>query len=968
MHPSARAILVVAVVALCLGSVLLWSRGRRNTTPDGSPRPPETLASAADADDSAKRATNTQDGSAKDRTSPSSSDIRIFGTVLYALTGEPIANATVSARPLQFREDASIESRETTTDEAGAYSLALPVGWTDFVAACAEGCAVEFHGFPHAVTCDEKVHFRLHAGASVSGRVTLAETGDPVGGVPVRALDEHRDLWEAWWETWWVGLAGVSGPDGAYRIDGVRPGPHLIIPAAHEVGYLFSPEHAVSLNLEKGALHTGVDFVIERGAVVEGIVQAMDETPIAEAKVTVLSENPIEESLARLEGFDPRLAGKPSAMSGDDGRFTLAGLEYGVGYRLYAERKGFAPATTTVFRLESGEIPENVIVTLMPGSTVSGTVFYADGQPASGQWLSLRVGDGALLSSLGEDRQNVESDTDGTFAFTFIGPGAYSLYAHEHDESRSYGAAQPIRVEVDGINPVDGIEVILNSWAKAEGDGLIQGTVLDPAGQPLADVWVRAALSADPRETTRAKTEEDGAFTLSKLPGEFYDLSVTCVQGEGELEGVPVGAKVTLRLVEPTRVSGTVVDADGQPVRACTVNLESEGDLEEAGTLGAVMDRMFGRSIEPRFTDTQGVFEFLHVSPGSYRVTARSGAEGVGESPLFTVVPQGQVTGLWIALKPGARFAGTVENAGGEPVAGASVQLLGTAPGSMSHLAATFMLSSVFRQPAGSALSDPDGLFSIDNVPPGEYTVAASHPDYAKSLSPGTTVLPGTDITDFRIVLTGGGCVSGQFTIDGEPQAGKTIQLIGAGGMHTIVTDDQGRFDLSGLSPGTYLVNSLDADRLRLDGPLALISQAYQVADVADGGYTQVTLGSANGTTVAGTVLCEGLGNVTGVSIRRPGGPNPADIDIAGLTNLDPIIELARFQEGQAFMQPDGSFIIEGVSPGTYIVEVYSADLDLGIANLPEILDIDLTPRYTQEIVVGDAPLVLDLGVQSSTP
>ena len=168
---------------------------------------------------------------------------------------------------------------------------------------------------------------------------------------------------------------------------------------------------------------------------------------------------------------------------------------------------------------------------------------------------------------------------------------------------------------------------------------------------------------------------------------------------------------------------------------------------------------------------------------------------------------------------------------------------------------------------------------------------------------------------------------------------------------------------LVGVAPGQYVVSSVDANRLRLDGPIELLRNVSQLIEVADGDDLDIRLGPQEGVTVSGTIAGEGLGNVTGVSLRRPGGPNLGEVDLSTLTNLSEVIELARYQAGQTFGDGEGVFLVEGIPPGTYVLEVYSADINLNLARLPELLDVNLTPWLTQEIVVGDEPIHFALTV-----
>ena len=121
-----------------------------------------------------------------------------------------------------------------------------------------------------------------------------------------------------------------------------------------------------------------------------------------------------------------------------------------------------------------------------------------------------------------------------------------------------------------------------------------------------------------------------------------------------------------------------------------------------------------GRAVARSETGLNGAYRLV-VSPGSYRLTSQHPAYGsfdTGGSVLL--VQDGHFTLFNIGMEPKASgigsIAGTVLNAGGEPVAAAQVVVRGTA-----------------GEEVAVVESGPDGGFYIELVP-GDYSVSAEHP------------------------------------------------------------------------------------------------------------------------------------------------------------------------------------------------------------------------------------------------
>jgi hypothetical protein len=145
------------------------------------------------------------------------------------------------------------------------------------------------------------------------------------------------------------------------------------------------------------------------------------------------------------------------------------------------------------------------------------------------------------------DTRIVETDERGRFAFRGIAAGTYRLHAQHDAFVRAAGrvvtvaSSQSIRDLVVAMTPT----------------GVITGRVVDEYGDPVPDVYVRAApVGADPKigpyETT---TNDLGEYRLYGLPPAAYVVSAAPYLA-ARIEEVKLGnVPPTVMLVTPTRAS-----------------------------------------------------------------------------------------------------------------------------------------------------------------------------------------------------------------------------------------------------------------------------------------------------------------------------------------------------------------------------------------------------------------------------
>ncbi len=998
------AILIVALAVVLAVAFRIWNVDRSET-----PAPPPETITVEHVDSvmpdeppvESARADSTPVSSEPTPAPTQDANLIIEGVVLERGTRQPVPGATVTVYAIHdwFDDVSGIESvtfdsTEIFDDEMamfdaddfktprwhvpdelrtrigdgvagadGRFSIAVASGKNAFLECRAPGFA---QGFVEVSDAENPGTYRitLERSGSMRGRVIDAANGQPIPGVTVTAslktsrfsafddagLVTHRSrsgggdlLHEHETET---------GADGTYELLGIPAGAFRVEVDGQQQGYLPQENDATVVNIEAGVESVNADTQMIRGGFVFGKLTDVSGQPLQSVFFSVS-----QEGASRLEDvFSGNTVdvGSWSEVE-DDGTYRLGVLEYGVDYRIHADSSDYAPAVQDV-RLQPGRDAGPIDFVFAPGSVVSGMVRTASGTPASGIGLSLVLHGGNMF----DDNMGVndwgKSGDDGSFTFEHVPDGAYRIIAvNEMDFDSDAGTP----VDVTNGRPVSGIEIIVGEQSSGPSE-VISGTVVDARGTPVSDIAVSVfQFGGIPEDTTQ--TDADGRFTFD-VDSSFTDTFALEAKGEAgykRLAGVRPDTEVRLKLGKRSRVLGLVTDQRGNPMADCVVSLKS--------TKQNFMEFMpFSGNGQESITDEEGRFEIVDIKPGSYRVAAESRSQGTGKSDAIEVADGATVEGVRVILEPGARISGRVLDPNRQPVARARVGLLEEDGNPMASMAA--MMPDEFSGSAGSATTDDSGQFTIPNVPPGSYTITASHRDYARITQPGLQLDSGEDMRGIDLMLATGGGASGVYVVDGQPVGGIPIQLVGAGGMKMLTTDADGRFDVTGLPAGKYMIIAMDMSSIGGSDDVSMggFSDLNQkTIEIVDGQITQIDFTPPAGVAVSGSIASLGLGADVMVRLRAPDGISLSDLDFS-----DPVstgLEMISASGGFGDVAQDGSFSINHVEPGQYVLEVYqqpdtsTIDWTSGI-DMESIQALMPVLVYTQDITVDSAPIQVEIG------
>lgn len=296
--------------------------------------------------------------------------------------------------------------------------------------------------------------------------------------------------------------------------------------------------------------------------------------------------------------------------------------------------------------------------------------------------------------------------------------------------------------------------------------------------------------------------------------------------------------------------------------------------------------------------------------------------------------------------------------------------------------AQVMLLGSALR-PSPVVVTDDAGRFLFRDVPPGRYTLQASRPSYVEtaygSPRPGRagTILAlaeGQHLTDLTIPMMRGAVIEGtvlnelglpeeraQITLLQQRPGPDGPQLASSGISLFATTDDRGRYRVFGLAPGEYFVAvragfSFGSDLTRITdadmrwanaalkpGPTSSSpppsSPPIALVPVFHPGVTELANARVIKLAEAEERTGVDINLITVTAARVEGrvvtadGQRPAQLQVTMLPE-GPRVPLVS---PPIFVRPtaDGSFQVQGVAPGRYVISARAASRTAGVAAVP---------------------------------
>lgn len=717
-------------------------------------------------------------------------------------------------------------------------------------------------------------------------------------------------------------FAARSGPDGRYRLRGVRPGSATV--RAEEPRHV--PWARRSVPVEKGATRT-LDVLLTRGATLSGRVVDEEGRPVTGAGVSLLSstESAFEAAIRIRSASSSRLRTR------SDGSFTADRLPPGESQRLLVRHPEFESGTVGGISLVAGGVRSGVVVTIRRGVVLAGRVRDPDGEPIAGAEVTAGPSFAVRSSGAGslarrragawEEPRTARSGADGSFELRGLEPGSVAVTVKA--PGRATESVDPVRL-VRGTRP-EPIEVVLGPGAT------ISGRVVRRTGGGATGYYVVARSRRSPAGgpgSPNANPETDGTFVLEALrAGETYDLQL--FGGAGAIgpgprkEGILAPAADVDFVVGGTgRIEGSAVDGrTGQPLGAFEVSFQEDGP-GRGGVFRVPrgVGRFTGGAGEARPVESpDGRFALEEVPAGKWQVVVTAKGYQAGRASGVVVEEATTTEGVEVRVPPGSVLRGVVRDARSRrAIPDARVRVEGETGGADPS------------QGSGGLVTDLQGLFEAEGLAPGKVTVWVEHADYTTRKENAVLAEGGSSV---EIALSHGSTLGGVvFSETRQPVPGASVALQGGapGGGDETTTDAAGRFRFDHLSPARYKL------RASLTGQSSEPAEAVVVEGEP---ASDVTLVLSGGATLRGTVsgLPETLRG--GVTVSANG---PREF-------------WATVRTG-----PDGRFELSGVPAGQISVRASAGDFASGTtrsANASVTVAEGQTEAEVEIVFEGDGAL-----------
>ncbi len=661
--------------------------------------------------------------------------------------GGPV-NATIRRVILGAMRD---RGDDVKTSNDGTFELRVKEGTYD-LAFKRDGFAAKSVRAVRVSSSMKPIDVTLEPGVEISGSVTRGGAG--VDGVRVSVIGENAQA------------GAETGPDGSFRLTDLSPG-QMMLNAMKE-------DEFIQVIRQVSAPATDVKIEIPPGGRITGhVVDKETRQPVTA----------FEAGVSTPRGGGGMVIMLPPAMrhfTSDDGTFVLENVPAGT-TQIIVNAPGYTSARVPNVSVEEGKEIRDLEVAMEHGVRLTGRVTGPDGSALAGVAVRLDTMSGRVMRPAA--MQNTSTVTDGN--------GDYSIEALEPGEKTFAFARSGYLTEQKTAN-LSGTETRLDVQLS---NGIrVSGSVATDTGVPVADARVMAASGgASGFGPPSTMTDSNGNFTFEGVAPGHYRFSAS-KQGlaSGEVLDFDVSSGAPVRIVMKSggviygHVSGlsadelqqAVVTASGQrtggstPVDA-TGNFRMEGAPTGTvrvsartgmGIMGGKTSPMQSVQVDPGASvqvdiafksDTvirgrvtrngspvEGAMIMFNPKEAQSQTSARASSGNGGQyevsglddatynvsvvdiqrSAPFTTTYQVRGSGTFDIDMKSAPLRGRVLDSDGNPVADAVVEIREKSG------------STEFRMSMRTVQTDASGLFLLDSVPPGTYSLTAEKRGYGNKV------------------------------------------------------------------------------------------------------------------------------------------------------------------------------------------------------------------------------------------
>ncbi len=680
--------------------------------------------------------------------------VEIHGTV-KDLSGGAIEGAQVSAG-----EGVSF------SDAEGRFNAWVRPGPT-WISAQADGYA---GGYEDGVAPGHVFEVFLTPESVLIGKVVRAEDGSPVEGARVMASPN----------SWGWGSAAFTDASGAFRIDGLQPGPYKPHAESDDAVGQAAEQTILGLGETSAAIVVTVHpaFYVEGAIVVAGGGDGCDR-----GELTLMDKAANRSGRASDEG---------------DGLLRVRGLLPG-DYEVWAGCLGFVPEERYPHVIVADHSVTGVRWQVSRGQTIRGAVLdggkpvprvsvYADAKSDPNQPRAHQT-----------QTWGGQTDDQGGFELAGLLPGRYTIGVSAYSPPRAT-PPKPIEVTLPKGQDLDGVKIELPAT------GEVKGSVRDEMGKPIPKLQISLSSGV---QNQSASAGDDGSFSFPHVAAGEYrivarrgwtDTMRAPGTGDDDLQGekvtVRAGGVESVALVIEARssaLSGVVRDADGGPVADAFIEATRESTSATKAAGGAMREGRWGSFFgTPHLTDHDGRFTLdgLAAAPHTVRAHRKGGGEAIAEH----VQPGSD---LVLTIAGTGRMSGTITAPGGAVPEEFNVAVVEETTG--------FRRSDSFFRTGGA--------WSLPELPAGKYKLKVSAGAGVAELEASMTA--GQDTTGVRVELSPKVTVRGTVVdLEGKPVAGMEVTVSGAnswgGGDQDKrnITDATGRYEVQHAPTGKVNVRA----------------------------------------------------------------------------------------------------------------------------------------------------------------
>lgn len=808
-----------------------------------------------------------------------------------------------------------------------------------------------------AQTAARGIDAALRPLAAISGNIRAASDEVPVAGIRVTALRQNDSRWQE---------AGHSFSDtaGEYALVGLEAGVYRV-EFVDQAGHYVSEYYECSTDLTEAQ-----DVIVRAGLETTDVNATLDEAGGVAGRVTAQASGEplpnITVTLTQIGEWGP--AFHEVISTDENGGYSFPGLDAGA-YRVEFRDNNrnyigqFYDQQTDWYSATPIDVPSGVAVTgidaaLIEGSTLSGTVTDTAGAPLTTVNVSVerRAGDcwqwitSTLVNENGQ--YTLHGLPAGEYHVQFWDGSGLHINEYYDDQLSSWDATP---VTVGEAAHVTGIDAALAPASTISG----QVTAADGAPLPNISVTVYRQQDAWWQWQESSTTDDQGRYTISRLPGGSYQLQFNDWQNEylSEFYDDATDSQCAAILVLPA--GGALTGIDAALAKGGTIAGQLTGPDGQTPAAGISVDahiftNHYWQWVTSGSSDANGEFVVMGLRANTYRLQFRDYSNtyltqvyeqgDTLEAGTDIVVADGEdVTGIDASLRVGGRISGTVIAAGDlTPLANIAVIVNRRDGMGWSY------------QAQGN--TDEQGGYTISGLPPGSYGIQfvdyhnvfmREYYDDAQTMEDGVmlNLAAGEWITGIDAALGQGRRLSGRVTAatTQSPLADINVFVSRWNGSWwdswgSVSTDGNGEYSLGGLVPGSYRVEFHDWHQTYL---AEYYNQAWFPEQAA---ILQITADEdLTGIDAALSVAAQLSGTVTAADDQQP---------LMGIAVTAVLWANSSWGASQGVStDTNGHYTISGLLPGTYRVfftdynQHYATAYYQHATSMDTATDIDVAPQ-----------------------